>query len=523
VRRPRVGRRVGLGVILSITLALIAACTVGPSQRPGLVVAGSQPTAGPGANPHAPRALPPLERPSDLIGWSDCTDTTRQRLGAPAPPAGLSFQCARVVGPLDPNASQPDDGVVRLSLMKVGTGPTPLVVVNDLDGLPGTLYAARLAAELPASFLRTFSLIGLDRRGTGGSDGVHCVPQADRDEIVGYDPTNTNLDDLLSAGRDASQQCVLDLDTRAAALNTTNTAADLELLRQQLGLTYLDAVGHGEGSQVLTVYADQYPQHVGRMVLDGSPDPAQNGADIAQAQAAGAEAAFAAFGTDCVNRGNCPLGANPGATLSQLLSQLQLHPLSTPDGQQIGAGEATRAVLAGLADRTEWPALATAIGAARGGDVTGLATLIGPIVTGTEYDSPRLDADLVSGCNNITDRLSPGQVSAAITSWRGKYPLFGPAYAQAMLWCAAWPVPDQRLPAPNAPGTPPILVLSTANDPVTPLAGTQRTATDLANGVLVNWLGSGHGALGASACATTAATAFLANGTVPQNSTSCPP
>ncbi len=66
-------------------------------------------------------------------------------------------------------------------------------------------------------------------------------------------------------------------------------------------------------------------------------------------------------------------------------------------------------------------------------------------------------------------------------------------------------------------------MLGTTNDPVTPGSGSERTAQQLDNGVLVNWLGSGHGALGQSACATQSAQNFLINGKVPANPTTCPP
>jgi pimeloyl-ACP methyl ester carboxylesterase len=520
VRRSRI---VGFGLALTATLSLTVSCTVGPSARPGLVVAGNS-AAGPSSTPSGRvRPLPPLEQAGTQISWSDCADQTKQRLGSAAP-ADLTYQCGQVLGPLDPNGNDPNaDDEVRIELLKAGTGATPLLVLNDLSGLPGTLYAAELAGRLPAAVLRQFSLIGVDRRGTGASDGVHCLPQADRDQIVGADPASTDLDALLSANLDGSQQCVLDLDTRAAALNTQNSVADLELIRQQLGVNYLNAIGHGEGSRVLTVYADQHPDRVGRFVLDGAPDPGSDSTAVAQARAGAAETTFAAFAADCVDRGNCPLGGDPKSTFSGLLSQLRQQPLSTPDGKQLGPGFALHGVLSALADRSQWPTLASAIAAAQHGDGAGLAALVAPIRTGGADDPPRLDAELVSGCNDLVDRPAPAQVSALITAWGRLDPLFGAVYAQRLLWCAPWPVPDQQLPRPSAPGTPPILVLSTANDPVTPAAGSERTATDLVNGVLVDWQGSGHGAIGVSSCATNAVTGFLVTGTVPQNNTTCPP
>jgi pimeloyl-ACP methyl ester carboxylesterase len=507
--------------LLVVTMALLTACTVGPSSRPDLVVAGSaqQTTT---TRPAPSTALPPLS-PSTRSGidWSDCDTSTRQRLGTDTVPASLTFQCARVVSPLD-SPSAPGAGLVRLQLLKVGTGTTPLLVVNDLDGLPGTLYAAELASQLPAQFLRTFYLVGVDRRGTGGSDPVHCVPQSDREQIVGYDPTDTDVTGLLDASLDASQQCVLALDTRSAALDTDRTANDLETIRQQLGVDRLNAIGHGEGSRVLTTYANHHPTHVGRMVLDGSPDPTVNATDAAKARAAAAEATFAAFVTYCRSNG-CPLGADPRSTLVQLLNQLRTKPLNLPDGTELTNGTALNAVLLGLADRGDWAALANAIAKARAGDGTGLAAFTNPVSAGSDTDPARLDADLVSGCNDQEDRLAPGQVVATMTSWRTTFPLFGGLLAQDLLLCAPWPVPNQPPEDPAAKGAPPILVLSTQDDPVTPAPGSQRTAQQLASGVLVNWLGSGHGALGQSACATQATGNFLIDGKVPANPTTCPP
>jgi hypothetical protein len=67
------------------------------------------------------------------------------------------------------------------------------------------------------------------------------------------------------------------------------------------------------------------------------------------------------------------------------------------------------------------------------------------------------------------------------------------------------------------------VVIGTANDAVTPQDGTQRAAQQLDTGVYVSWEGSGHGALGFSPCATTAAIKFLTDGAVPRNGTVCPP
>jgi pimeloyl-ACP methyl ester carboxylesterase len=501
---------------------LAAGCTVGPSSRPGLIVAGSAASGAGVARPTPAAGLPPLDPTAPgAINWSDCTDDTRQRLGTLAPSTSMPYQCAQLAAPLDP-AGGPDQGAVRIQLLKVGTGAAPLLVVNDLDGLPGTLYAARLASQLPPEVLQRFSLIGMDRRGTGASDGVRCVPQSDRSALLGYDPANTDLSDLLAAGTDASDQCVLDLGGRQAALNTWNTADDIEAIRQQLGVAHLNAIGLGEGSRVLTGYADRFPAQAGRLVLDGSPDPTLGSADLAASQAASAESAFDAFAAACVSA-HCPLGADPRGTLTQLVATLSQQPATTPDGLRITGGTALRAVLIGLADRTQWPALTQAIATASTGDVTGLAALIRPVLAGSPYDPAGLDGQLASGCNDQPDRLTPAQVSAAAKNLTGKNPLFGGVLADRLLWCAPWPVITRPLPKPTAAGAPTVLVISTANDPETPQSGTERTAQELVSSVLVSWQGTGHGALGQSACATSVATRFLVDGQIPPSLTACPP
>ena len=512
-RHPKSGR--SLGVLVPVLLLTVSACAVGPSVRPVIAVNdGNQTTTG--NPPPAAGQLPPLDTPQNSsISWSDCTSATKLRM--PETATSLSFQCGRITTPLD-SPDQPGVGDVSIALLKAGTGPIPLAVVNDATGVPGTLYAAQLAAKLPPELLKTFSLVGMDRRGTGASDPAQCVPGSARAEIVGYDPDDTQLDDLLAAAKRASQECVLELDDRLQALDSWRTAEDLDQLRGALGVDRLNAIGHGEGSRVLTLYADRYGNHTGRFVLDGSPDPILDAPTAAQAAAMGAEATFDAFAASCRTRG-CSLGADPKQAVLSLLDKLRQHPKTSP----LSAGEALHAVLMGLADRTAWPALADAITAALSNNMDALGLFVAPLSTVVDGDPPLLDTQLITGCNDVQMRLPPEQISAMVSDWAKKAPLFGGLFAQQLLLCTSWPVPAQQLPTPSGHNAPPILVLSTADDPVTPEDGTQRTARQLASGVLVSWEGGGHGALVQSPCATAAAQHFLVDAQVPTDGTACPP
>ena len=507
--------------LLGALLVLLAAgCTVGPSQRPAIVAAGGGATTPAAATPKI--GLPPLVPPGpSTLDWIDCDADTRDRLGSQTVPANVRFQCAELPGMLD-SPDDPEPVPSHLALLKVGQGPIPLIAVDDVSGDPGTLYAAWLATVLPDSLLQTFSLIGVDRRGTGSSDGLHCVPSDARAQILGYDPDSDNLDAMLDAVRKATQQCTLDLDNALQEINSWRTAGDLNRIRDALGVPRLNAIGRGEGSRVLTTFASRFPDQTGRLVLDGTPDPTADPQQGVQSKAVAAEKTFDAFAADCVAHG-CSLGADPRQALTQLINQLRGQPLVTADGSQVTAGITVNAVLAALPYRQVWPVLSDALAKAVGGDGTGLLGLLAEQLTGSTQEGSRFDAGLLTGCNDDPAREPPQKVAASVKDLRVRQPLFGGVMAQSLLLCDAWPVPSQPVPAPNAPKAPPILVLSTANDPVTPQDGTQHTVQELGSAVLMNWQGTGHGALPNSACATQAAQAFLVQGTVPKDGTACPP
>lgn len=502
-----------------VVMTALSACSAGPSIRPVIAVLGdSGPTSA--SAPSGPQPVPELEEGKDgTLNWQECTDSTVLRLGSTAPRSSNTYQCARMPSVLDA-PSRPGRGSISVAVLKVGTGKTPLVVVSDADGEPGTLKAARLGASLPPEVLSTFTLIGVDRRGTGKSDGVQCVPSSARLDIVEFDPAKTDHTELRTAITTASQECVLDLENRLTAMDSWRAAADLEKLRDLLGTSTLNAIGVGDGSKVLTLYASRFPTRIGRMVFDGAPDPTLDTIGASEAESVAAEATFDAFAKDCAIRG-CPLGANAKAELTALLEQLRTSP-GRSLGISLTPGTALQAVLVGLADRGRWPALADALAAAKAGDSAGLTALVEPLVADVDENPPRLDAALVTGCNDSATRIPPDRVTVLTQDWREKHPLFGAMYAHRLLLCASFPVPPP-VKVPALVGSPPILVLSTANDPVTPQQGTERAVGALPAGVLIGWQGGGHGALGQSECATAAAVAFLVNAKVPANGTVCPP
>lgn len=509
--------RVRVAMLVAL-VGLSAGCTVGPSNRPEVITndGGSAPTT----QTVAPSEVPPLQDADSSIQWKSCPDEIHAALSAQELPGWLPVTCGKVNGVLD-SPYAPDRGTARIQLLRAGDGPVPIAVVNDVDGLPGTIFAARLAASLPQDFLKRFQLIGMDRRGTGNSGAANCVPAEVRRTMIEIDPAALEVDAWYHAAQTAGQQCTIALERQLPAIDTWRTAADLDALRVALGVDRLNAIGHGEGSRVVSMYADRFPEQVGRTVLDGVPDPTADAQLAYEGIAKGGEAAWDAFAAYCAQNG-CPLGSDPERALLDVLGQLRTTPIST-GSLTITAGAAMHAVLIGLSDRKTWPALASALSTAKNGDASGLLTLLTPTALGSDVQAASFDGTLVTTCNDMASRLSLDQVTNAAKAWQQKYPLFGPIAAQRLAYCAPWSIPDHPVPTPTARRAPPILVVGTASDAITPLDGTERAARQLDRGVLVSWQGGGHGALGVSPCATDAATRFLTDAVVPHDGTVCPP
>ena len=58
-------------------------------------------------------------------------------------------------------------------------------------------------------------------------------------------------------------------------LDAASNAKDMDMLRALLGDTKLNYLGYSYGTYFGAVYAELFPQNVGRFVLDGAVDPLQ--------------------------------------------------------------------------------------------------------------------------------------------------------------------------------------------------------------------------------------------------------
>ncbi len=510
-----------LGVPMMLMAVLVGGCTAGPSDRPAVAVrdANLPPQRFQPAFPGSPPLPPAGDYYRSSLPWRECTDAISSALGMPSP---RRVECSELR--VDATVARPVFGnSLHLDLTRVGDGPAPLVVIGEAYGEPGTVRAARLAQQLSPALLDRFTLIGMARRGTGPSEPLDCIPKTTRNQIVGIDPDPGQagqLDSLLDITRVAIETCVQDLGEVLTTINSTGTADDLEQLRVSLNAPVLNVISHGEASRAVTEFLRRYPASVGRVVLDGAVDPTADDVAAAETTLVAADAGYTAFAADCVARG-CPLGGEPRGALLALAKALRQTPLHV-GSQLITAGIAYQAVLETVGDPERWPQLSHALAAARDGDGVELAALVTPILSTDRGLPARFDPALATHCNDTPTRVPPERAQQLASQWQQRSALFGPLFAARLLLCSAWPVPSPP-PVSEDRALPPVLVVATAGDPLTPVEGARRTVQSMPSATLVTWQGQAHGALPRSPCVVDLVTRFLTDASVPRQGTLCPP
>lgn len=381
-------------------------------------------------------------------------------------------------------------------------------------------------ALLPASVRDQFDIVSFDPRGTGASDPLQCgTPVAAVSSVL----------PLPSApGKPLPGTAVFSAMARACAhqplepfLDTVNTARDMDRIRQALGLARISYYGLSYGTVLGSVYADLFPHHIERMVLDGAVDVDATLAVQAQQEAPAAERSLLHLLDTCAHETACPLGPHPRAFLTDLLSSLSRKPLPAPgsgDTSPVTVGDLDTATLFALSVPAYTPLWYTAVVDAAHGDGASLRNLA--LGFDTDIDgAPLVDPEWAITCNDSSRHTGPVAAGNLARALGARYPLLG-AYAVTynLGGCVSWPAARQPVDNLHPRGTPPILVIGNTGDPNTPIVGARHLAALLPSARLLTWQGWGHTWLlsgSGDGCMQEQVTRYLDGGGLPSAGTVC--
>ena len=138
------------------------------------------------------------------------------------------------------------------------------------------------------------------------------------------------------------------------------TIRDMDVLRAALGSERLDYLGFSYGTYLGAKYAEQFPDRVGRFVLDGAVDPSLDAMQVSQGQSTGFQRAFTRFAADCARQDGCPGGGTTAGVIrwvNNLLARLDRSPMPTGRRTPLNQAQALTAIFFSLYSRETWPSL----------------------------------------------------------------------------------------------------------------------------------------------------------------------
>jgi pimeloyl-ACP methyl ester carboxylesterase len=525
----RAARRLRLVGVLAAALALVAACSAGPGQADQ---ASSAPTPSVGSTPSP--GLPNDGRPLQPIPAVEPEGFTepppgkglaryeKQQLDWKSCGSGIS--CSTVLVPLD--YAQPDGTAITLMVAKrPATGTRRLGSLFINPGGPGG-SGVWYVGYFNAAGLENYDIVGWDPRGVGHSTPVTCYGEDDLDHYFSMDSSPDDPQELQARIEEQAEFGKSCLDKSGPLLehvSTMETVRDLDLLRHLVGDTKINYFGSSYGTKIGSLYAELFPQRVGRMVLDGAVN-INSKSRVSQVQ--GFERAVQHFASWCAEEA-CRLGSERDdvlALIKEFLTGLDRQPLEVSGGRMLSQQQGVEAVFYAMYGGTSsWPTLRDALSAAifdkDGSDLLKLADASDRRDRDGRYGQLNYAFPAIRCLDSQDDSVRKAQQRLAEESRSA--PVLGRLNGPD-LSCPLWPVKSApKQPVVDAAGAPPILIIGTTGDPATPYEYAQAMDRALRSGVLVTFQGDGHLAYGQSGCVRQLVVAYLARDLVPRDGTRC--
>lgn len=448
------------------------------------------------------------------------------------------MQCADVYAPLDWN--DPAGERITLALVKQpATGGDPIGSLFVNPGGPGAsgidYVKDNINGAVQPDVQRAYDVIGWDPRGVGQSTPVTCLDASEMDDyLFGYEKTDDlteGSDEWIDAALEETAEFGKACEERTGALlghvDTASTVQDLDMLRAIVGDPKLNYLGYSYGTFIGALYADAYPERVGRLVLDGAMDPAADLSDVMREQTRGFELALRAYVTDCIGRNMCPFSGTVDeamAKIGQMLDRVDAKPLQGSDGRMLTSGTMLTAIITPLYSESNWSYLDQLFRTVNKGDADVALSLADFYYDrqGGSYLNNSTESFSAINCLDYPNALDPERMRAEAKELAEIAPTIGRFQGYGDVSCASWPFPgvSERTGVTGA-GADPILVVGTTGDPATPYRWAESLADQLESGTLVTYEGEGHTAYGKSSCINKVVDDYLLTGAVPDGDPRC--
>lgn len=455
------------------------------------------------------------------VTWTECGD----------------LECASIEVPLD--WSEPDGPTIMIAMNRrpaddPGSRVGSLLLNPGGPGASGMDLLEYFAPSAGERLLASYDLIGFDPRGTGESSPIDCGDGSTLDEYYVQDfavESQADLDEARAINEEFAAGCREHSGRLIANVDTVSVARDMDVIRAVLGDEKLHYLGFSYGTQLGATYAEIYPDHVGRLVLDGAVDILLPAEEQSARQAEGFENALGNFITWCLKRESCPLSGdaeNARKQIAQVALTARDEPYVSGGKVLVNGNLMVYGIVVTLYDEASWEYLELALTEAIEDETAQIFY---------ELANFYLDRDGQSGeylGNSTVAFTAINCLDAEDEDWTIKQqqdfarmmeqasPTFGWWFSSGT-GCEGWPfTADEKVTSlDRAKTAPTMLVIGTTNDPATPYSWAVSLASHL-NGALLTYDGEGHTAYGRSnQCIIDAVDAYLVDGVLPPDGTKC--
>ena len=459
---------------------------------------------------------------SQELAWQDCYE---------------DFQCTTLDVPVD--YSDLTVGTFEISVLRYLAADQKnrigsLVVNPGGPGSSGVNYAYNAEYLFSPDITDRYDIVGFDPRGVAESAPIRCLTDSEIDENYAADgkPDNpAELREAIDETKKYVEKC-LDHNDHLTSFSTANAARDMDVLRAALGDEKLNYMGKSYGTFMGSLYAQLFPNKIGRVVLDGAVDPTISQYEQVLTQAESFDNALTNFLKECEKFKNCALPTDVDQARKAIISLLNATasipiPLKNPDKDKRQLTETL--LILGMAEafynsEEGWPVLRKAFNEIKSGfgdEMIALADQYSGRQKDGTYRSNEFDSGSIIDCLDFADNRTVDEITKDATEIAKLAPVFGPYLGYAGLTCQYLP-PTKPVTITAIATTSPILIIGTTRDPATPYTWAVGLQKIIANSQLLTLVGDGHtGHNRGSACIDNAVDDFYLKGVMPAKNLRC--
>jgi pimeloyl-ACP methyl ester carboxylesterase len=437
-----------------------------------------------------------------------------------------SVQCATMQVPVDYSHIVPGQSfglfLLRHPASNAKARMGSLIVNPGGPGGSAVDYAFNWDSIVSKAISNVYDIVGFDQRGVNNSQPIRCLNDAQEDAYMSNDGTIGGAAELqvaVKVAKDFADKCAAAAGAKLGHYGTLDSARDMELLRGLLGDTKLNFIGKSYGTYLGALYADLYPDRVGKMVLDGAVDPKESVKNQNLYQAVGFDLALKSF-----------LTAHPSITTREITSfvtSLHKNPLAVGK-RKLTQSLAMTGIAAGLYDnKSGWnqlyAALTDALNKKSAGKLLAMADYYNYRDKNGHYTSNQTDLQQIISCLDFVDNRSLAQITQDQAAFVKAAPVFGPYLSYAGLSCRYWKAPASVTTDFSAlKRVAPVIVIGVTRDPATPYQWAVSLHQYFTKSSLLTYVGDGHTGHGrGSSCIDSKVDTYFLTGVTPIGAVSC--